>query len=78
MLNCNIFDTTCLKDVVKQDVADALARWNYCQRIKGRSVKIEANMFASGDRLASFLLRNPPDSDDESESLQPPLKRTRR
>ena len=59
-------------------VADALARWNHCQRIKGRSVKIQANMFSSIDRLAAFLLRNPPDSDDESEDLQPPLKRTRR
>ena len=37
-----------------------------------------ANMFSSIDRLAAFLLRNPPDSDDESEDLQPPLKRTRR
>ena len=38
----------------------------------------QANMFSSIDRLAAFLLRNPPDSDDESEDLQPPLKRTRR
>ena len=66
------------RDLVNQDVADALARWNHCQRIKGRSVKIQANMFSSIDRLAAFLLRNPPDSDDESEDLQPPLKRTRR